>query len=415
MNRYTTWRFHALDTWFFREARPFDTIGAPELSSHFPPPAPTVAGAIKTLAGRQSGIDWQTFTPRKTNDAPKHESHGLLGDLRLRGPFLCRNDEPLFPAPLFLLVKKNKPEAGTTEGPAAKKKPELSLSRLRIGTPVETDLGIVRIPELPKRGNDDGDKGYKPLEDAWLTAAGLQAVLNGGMPNPDDVFPADQLFTYESRLGIGRDNATGTVQAEEALLYQTRHVRPRDAVGLLAGVSGLPPGTRPEPIRLGGEGRLALVEEIAPDALKLPEAPKPDGDTHGLILILLTPADLDDCWRLPKSTAVCPATRDGTAAKYWQTEMEGIGLRVHSAVLGKPRREGGWHLAERKPRRVDSFVPAGSAWYCEVAGAEHTDTRQAVLEKAIKALHLKQVGDGQQLGRGLLTVGLWQNGENLET
>lgn len=388
MTHYTAWRFGALDTWFFREARPFDTIGSPELSSQFPPPAPTVAGAIKTLIGRQSGFDWQGFTPRMADDEPRHERYGLLGDLRLQGPFLCRENEPLFPAPLFLLAKK--------------KKPELLLSRLRIGDPVETDLGIVRLPELPKSGNDDVDKGYKQLENAWLTAAGLAAVLNGDLPESSEVYQAEALFDHEPRLGIGRNNATGV--ADDAQLYTTRHVRPRDGVGLLVGVAGLPPEVQPEPVRLGGEGRLALVEPL-PGGLRLPAMPKPTDDTHGLILVLLTPADLDDCWRLPKAgPPVCPP-RDSDAAKYWPVEVEGVRLRVYSAVLGKPRREGGWHLAERKPRRVDSFVPAGSAWYCTVEDLD--------LKTAIDRLHLQQVGDGRQLGRGLLAIGLWRRDESV--
>jgi CRISPR-associated protein Cmr3 len=407
MNPYTTWRFHALDTWFFREARPFDTIGSPELGSQFPPPAPTVAGAIKTLIGRQRGADWDKLKPDASPTVEEESRLAELGRLQLCGPFLCRKDEPLFPAPLFLLAKKKKPEAGQAVCPAAERKPGLSLSRLRIGDPVETDLGIVRLPELPKSGNDDEDKGYKPLENAWLTGSGLQAALNGGELDSKDIFQADELFTHEPRLGIGRNNETGT--AADARLYTTRHVRPRDDVGLMVGVAGLPSEVRPEPVRLGGEGRLALVD-VAADALKLPSVPEVTGDTYGLILILLTPADLDDCWRLPKSEPVCPAERDSAEAKYWRAEVNGVRLKVYSAVLGKPRREGGWHLAERKPRRVDSFVPAGSAWYCEVEGAERADTRRAVLEGAIKALHLKQIGGGQRFGRGLLAVGLWRGG-----
>jgi CRISPR-associated protein Cmr3 len=401
MTDYTAWRFGALDTWFFREARPFDTIGSPELDSHFPPPAPTVAGAIKTLIGRQTGIDWRGFKPRG-EDGPDDERHSLLGKLQLCGPFLCRDKEPLFPAPLFLLAKKKKHEAGKADGSAAEKKPELLLSRLRIGGPVETDLGIVRLPELPKSGNDDADKGYKPLETAWLTTSGLESALNGDLPKPGDVFQADALFDQESRLGIGRNNKTGT--ADDSQLYTTRHIRPRDGVGLLVGVAGLPSDVlKPEPIRLGGEGRLALVDSL-PGGLALPAKPTPT-DTHGLILILLTPADLDDCWRLPKSGPTFCPERDSGEAKYWRVEVNGVRLKVYSAVLGKPRREGGWHLAEGRPRRVDSFVPAGSAWYCTVDG----DTS---LPDAIEALHLKQIGDGKRLGRGLLAVGLWQDGEN---
>ena len=41
----------AYDTWFFREFRPHDAVGASELSSLFPPPIRTLAGALRTLIG----------------------------------------------------------------------------------------------------------------------------------------------------------------------------------------------------------------------------------------------------------------------------------------------------------------------------------------------------------------------------
>ena len=61
MNETLHWRFDPLDTWFFREARGFETSGHNELSSLFPPPARTVAGALRTLIGEQQGADWARF------------------------------------------------------------------------------------------------------------------------------------------------------------------------------------------------------------------------------------------------------------------------------------------------------------------------------------------------------------------
>ena len=51
----------AYDTWFFRESRPHDAVGASELSSLFPPPIRTLAGALRTLIGDQLAINWQTL------------------------------------------------------------------------------------------------------------------------------------------------------------------------------------------------------------------------------------------------------------------------------------------------------------------------------------------------------------------
>lgn len=57
----TTLRFTALDTLFFRESRPYETIGGSELGSVFPPPPRTVAGAIRTAIGESLDADWKAF------------------------------------------------------------------------------------------------------------------------------------------------------------------------------------------------------------------------------------------------------------------------------------------------------------------------------------------------------------------
>lgn len=379
MTDYQSWQLDPLDTWFFREARPFDTLGSPELASQFPPPAATVAGAIKTLLGRQQGIDWHSFKPRASADEPAHPDYAALGRLHLCGPFVSQNGAPLFPAPAFLLHKQD------------------DYQRLRIGQPVETDLGIVCLPELPEECRNQG--GYKPLERTWLSRSGLERVLEGYVPDPNQVITADELYSPEPRLGIGRNNQTGCVDAEAGLLYQTCHVRPHDQTGLLVGVKGMADAVQPEPVRLGGEGRLTLMHANR-QPLPLPQAPGVTGQPRGLILLLLTAADLDNCWRLPGCDhPECPE-RDSGEAQIWPCEVNGVRLHIQAAILGKPQREGGWHLAERKPRRVESLVPAGSAWFCTVPNGN--------LQAAIERLHLSQIGDGQTLGRGLLAVGVWE-------
>ena len=52
------WVFSASDSWFFKEARPMETVGASRLDSLFPPPAKTVIGAIRTSIGDALGVDW---------------------------------------------------------------------------------------------------------------------------------------------------------------------------------------------------------------------------------------------------------------------------------------------------------------------------------------------------------------------
>lgn len=386
------WRFQALDTWFFRESRPHDAVGGAELSSLFPPPARTVLGALRSLWGESLGIDWRAFAAAKERySVPQLAQLDLLaalgrgngtGALQAKGPWVCWQEQRLYPVPAFLLENTTK------------------LYRLAIGSPVECDLGQIHLPVLKQDA-----AGAKPLADAWLTKEGLQQVLQGKIPAKETIYHSDRLFSRESRLGIGRNNLHRT--AITGLLYQTRHLRPQAGLAVELDVDGLDPALQallPQhaSIRFGAEGRVAAVAQCQPPAF--PSAPKADTTTHELILILLTDARLDQ-W-LPDGFK--PEKQD--QARVWKGDLYGVELTIVAAVLGKTQREGGWDLAAGgantagAPRAVESLIPAGSAWYCQVSGN---------IKQAIQTLHGKQIGQDQALGRGVLAVGLWPKNERL--
>jgi CRISPR type III-B/RAMP module-associated protein Cmr3 len=206
----STFRFSALDTWFFRESRPMETIGGSELASVFPPPPRTLLGAIRTAIGDNSGVDWKTF----------NKSHLLgnligfgddLGPLKLSGPWLSWKGERLYPVPMFLLRKGD------------------DFARMRIGDAAESSLGRVRLPEISQ-----GRQGFKPMERTWINKIGLERLLAGQCVDKDHLFPAKRMFEEEARLGIARDNTTRI--ADDGLLYQTRHIRPKSDLAIEADI-----------------------------------------------------------------------------------------------------------------------------------------------------------------------------------
>lgn len=370
------WRFDALDSWFFRESRPHETVGGTELASLFPPPARTVAGAVRTLIGETQQVGWDKFKePEGYSDLKQQigDADGF-GQLQLTGPYLCKGGQRLYPVPLHLLTKT---EAG-------QEKPKFAC--LRPGTePVDCDLGRrIRLPELARPL-----PGAKPLENTWLDGADLKRVLVG--EEPKRLYPKKALFTEEPRLGIARNNSRRTV--EEGLLYQTRHIRLREGVSLGVTVDGIQPDLHPASglLRFGGEGRPGAVTVLeSPPKL---EPVKPAEQYHGLLLMLLTHADFGGAWLPPGFTA---DERDGV--KVWCGELRGVGLTIVSAALGKAVREGGWDLIGQRPRPVLGLVPAGGIYFCTVTGK---------LNDAIVALHGQHIGNDTQLGRGELAVGLW--------
>jgi CRISPR-associated protein Cmr3 len=368
------WRFDPLDTWFFREARGFDTSGSNELSSLFPPPARTVAGAIRTLIGDQQGVDWTRFSaPDEYADLKALIGIGDdLGALQLTGPYPIWIDQRLYPAPLHLLEKDGEYRF---------------LAPVEGDEPVVCDLGKVRLPSVINP-NQRPLPGAKPLENAWLSAENLQRVLRGEPPTA--VIHEQDLYAEEARLGIARNNRQRT--GIDGLLYQTRHLRPRAGLAIGVGVQGLPADAllAPGMARFGGESRASTITPLAA-APALPSAPKVTG--HRLLLMLLTPADFGRDWFPPGFTA---AERDGV--RVWRGEINGVALIIECAVIGKPSREGGWDLATEQPRPVKSLIPAGSVYFCTVAGDAPA---------AARALQGQRIGHQRALGRGELAIGTW--------
>ena len=378
-----TIRFTALDTLFFRESRPFDAIGGAELASVFPPPPRTVMGAIRSAIGEASGVDWREFQRNDVHPLRAVIGFGdALGPLSIGGVWLSKQGDRLYPAPLHLFCKQDPTN--------------LQFARLAVSAPVQTHLGNVALPQIPKQC-----AGYKPMEGAWLSRAGLEAVLNGNVPRESQVFFKADLFAAEPRLGIARSNARGTV--ESGMLYQTQHLRPKLDVAIEVDLIA------PEDLKLadvllhlGGEGRLAGMQCV--DESHFPA--KPNANAVGMILTLITAARFN---RQPHDLLWLPAeftAKRSNGPQVWKGKLHGINLTVHCAVIGKALREGGWDLASHTPRSVQSLIPAGSSYYCTVDGP---------LEVAIAALHGKAIGEESNLGRGRVVCGLWNANESITT
>lgn len=391
-NGVQTWVFQALDTLFFRESRPMESIGNAELSSLFPPSARTMTGAIRSVLGELHDVDWREYHKQK-HDHPLAKLIGYgdvdLGPLHFSGVWIHKNGERLYPAPLNIMRQK---------GDDGKEQ----LFFITIGKePVQTDLGKIRLPFLQQE-----QIGSKPLENLWLPESEFSKILRGEVPDlkqcvsllpqsPNAV--GGYLLVEEARVGIARDNSRRVV--EKGLLYQTRHVRLADDAGLCMDVSGLSAtevSAENQLTRLGGEGRMASIRIESTPAF----VPQPDftGDTKGVVLYLLTPLLIENSetdWQPLPGFKRCE--KDGQTV--WEGELNGVALTLHTAITGKAQREGGWDLQKHAPRAVKSYIPAGSVFYC--TGSDES-------RKIFQTLHGFQIGKEQELGGGKIAVGLWR-------
>ena len=366
-------RLEPLDTWFFRDGTPFTADSAPQedVRSLFPPHPPTVVGALRAALALSRGWSgrgrWSQEIAGVLGDGPES-----LGVLSLDGPFVLRNEEPLFRAPRHLLGV-DEPDGWR---PAA---------FLRPGTPVESDLGAdIRLPETSAARSGDDWSRRKAGDNQRLTPAGMNAVLRGELPAPNDIVSSRTLWSDEPRIGLERNPDTRT--AEEGLLYSTRHVRLARGVSLGVRIGGLPPDWRPpfgRTLSFGGESRTAACRQWNA-ALSL-DAPLPTTTNGGRVTVIaLTPLDLAD-----------------DACLGGEPLEELGGARVVCACLDRPQRIGGWDSLARRPLPLRSVLPPGSVLFCEGAAPERL--RDVITTGGGWA----RVGARQPLGFGLAALGAW--------
>jgi len=341
--------FNAIDTWYFKEARPMDGFGGTELSSVFPPPVRTLLGALRTAAGDQNSVDWSKFPEHYPELAQQIGDHQSYGTLESDGIFIEHDGKQLYPLPLFIVHQNNE-----------------TFAKMHIGDAVTCDLGKVRLPALPKADSEERFQTYEHT--AWVDKENLLEVLHG--KTPQKVYETKELFAFESRVGIARDNTTRT--AKEGMLYFTKHIRPEHEVSIVCEVTGFEELLSDGIIKLGGEGRGAYYKTITCE--KIPKPKKPSIPIEGIFITLVTPGIVDPVKPLEECNIV-------------------------SACVGKSFREGGFDMKTQSSKPATSYLPAGSVWFIEAS----EDEAQQLIDK----YHETKIGQEQQLGRGRILCGYW--------
>jgi CRISPR-associated protein Cmr3 len=378
----TTLVLRPLDTLFFRDGRPYnqDDPGQAEAASVFPPHPPTVVGAVRAALARAMGWPGRTWDKTKLGDGVDwRKGDGALGPLRFTGPYVLRNDEPLFPAPLSLVRAKNRNGGDILEV-------------LSPGDLLACDLGETRLPAAPKNA-----EGWKTLEGKWLTLAGMEQALAGKAPS--QIVDADAIYGAEPRVGVQRDASTRTTKRFEAeggepargALYAAAHVRPAKDVALAVEVDGLPDLSAAGALApLGGEGRSVWIEQ-RDQKIKLPKAPELKPGKDGVLrytVTLITPADLGE----PGEDWPRPGDR------LFGSAGEPLPGTIVSACLGRAIAIGGWDTGARGPLPLRPLVRAGGVFFLEAKG----DEAQAVASWRVGA-----VGRAAGWGFGRMLIGRW--------
>lgn len=340
------------DAWFFRDGRPMNRgEDARGVKSLFPPSAETLVGAFRATLARSQGWPGRGDWPRQIKDV-LGDGFDQLGKLSFLGPIMSKDGVPLFPCPRHLLLRNEEPE-----------------SWLTLSEPATCDLGSsIRLPVPPIR--DNAAAALTDSDGHFLTLSGFQRVLNGDLPKAEEMLKASDLYVFETRVGISRDEQTRTVGADS--LYNPTFVRLRQGVGLLVGLSGLPRGWEvPSLLAVGGESRMARCTPIKDDPLK-----DISNVSKGGLLLSITPVlSPSQEWYGP-----------GPGGQLSALESR-LQVQVESIACERPVLVPGWDSLKGHPRDQLLAIPPGTVWW---------------LSNPDSTSGIRQIGERRRHGYGLV-------------
>lgn len=362
------------DVWMFRTGQPFAAGEGHTARSQFPPSALTVQGALRAAISASQGVSLSAYRDQSSAAATEvaaqiggpGQNQLDLGKLRLRGPHLVHwNSDGLrrfFRVPADVVVY----------GDAVS-----MLSPVRqAGAVTDTRLLPLNMPTT----------NVKPTDTAhyWMSGDQLDRYLDNRLEQQAKFYASDNLFTSEYRFGIGVD--AGTRTAVEGMLYNAEFIRMKPNTGLLVEVNGvdskyLPPDWIQN---FGGEGRSATLQQV----IDLPPTPMQIVAPEQFKIVFLTPAYFSGGWQ--------PLKEDTG----W-SRLLGRAVKLISAAVPGYTAIGGWNSQTRLPRQTHRYVPAGSVYYFESAGADLSPINTLVSESP------DDIADATALGFGEIAVASW--------
>lgn len=374
-------RLRGIDPLLFRDGRPFSAQPGAQLAQTLRYPYPsTVAGFIRTLAGNGWQVDWKDEAAIQR-----------VMRIRVSGPLLERNGQPVLRAPADALIHRN--QAG-----------EVALAALRPqsiapeeGCNLPAGLSPL-LPTVPVTGKPPSGYEWWSWQDLihWLADD-----EGGATPVPSPIHPPD----VEERMHVAIDDQKGT--SREGLLfgvqllsferYRWHSQTLREQWSLLVRVEAEEPLTLRSVGLLGGEKRLTAVEQVAQPAWP----PCPEQLRSALQgakrvrMIVATPAIFQGGWK--------PGWLDD--------QLEGmppgasqVRLRLVSASVYRHEAVSGWdyRIHQRGPKPVRWLVPQGSVYFFEVVSGE-----AGVLADALWLQSVCDSSEDQRDGFGLALWAIW--------
>lgn len=332
----------AVDTFFFRNAGPFDSGINFHSVSMFPPLPSVYAGAIHNATGTRAR------------------------DITIKFNGVMVEQKIMFPIPLDTIVIKSYKSEGSHFSNTVYQSELLQLVHTL------TSSGETPYSLMPKRQQTIKEK--EPSSGGYINIKELNRYLQGMSSSVKSHALAD-FIQKEPHIGIQIDAFTS--QTEQGKWYATERIRPvnekNQSCRLIVEVEGVNL-KKPIVLKLGGESKVASMIPVT----KQWDVHSPSSNSQYFKLYLATPAIFKKGW-IP--WWIDEETKEG----YFTYRKKKIRVRLISAAIGRPIAAGGFGVKQEKPRELRLAVPAGSVYFFQIIEGTFAD--------AVALFHQKCISD----------------------
>jgi CRISPR-associated protein Cmr3 len=350
--------FKPLDTFFFRDGKPFDMGEDNWAEGQFIPFPSVFYGAIRSA-----------YFAANTNEIVSiGKQSDPTASFQITGVFLAKSGNLFIPTPLDLVREKDNPEGRLFPVSLINKNETQCYSGYPYDLIPYNERDVVSMPE-----------SFISLD-----------VLNRSRIK---FYELDYFAQNEPKIGVGLDRSTragkkgklfrvGLTRFQNKYNYKEKET---DEAYFVVSYQGLAP-FQAKLVKLGAEGKMARMESTPPiSLLQLTDEAK---QSKFFKVLLLTPAIFSN-GSLPQLEKLLPD----------------IEIKPRVSFVGKPKAIGGWDMLNNKPKEMSKAVPAGSVYYYEIA-SKHT--LSDVLNTLSRVISISEGSEEQnKSGFGLYTLASW--------
>jgi len=237
------------DTLFFRGAEPAVMGESHTASPIFPPPAQTLAGALRTAVLLQHGIEPRSYNegrilPQQVAAVSAIGPSGTPSPFNVIGPFFLQQGRFWVPCPYCWFTPKD-------DGPP----PASSMYNVTVGRPVANRLIVSKSGDRLywAKGNNLNSLGgrWVPLEELY------------GQEPKKTIKKTGDFFVSEIRTGIALDVKASRRSVRDGHLYAFVHARLLEGVELAFGTTQSLPLAESGVLKLGAEQRFGAYRRVA--------------------------------------------------------------------------------------------------------------------------------------------------------